>query len=59
MSHTLQLDIPDSIYEILTRTAHQIGKPPETVATQWLVAAVQQMADDPLELAYAECCPGI
>jgi hypothetical protein len=49
MSHTLHIDIPDRIFEILSRTARQIGKPPEAIASQWLVAAVQQLADDPLE----------
>jgi hypothetical protein len=49
MSHTLTIDIPDGIFEILSSTARQIGKPPEAVAAQWLIAAVQQLADDPLE----------
>ncbi len=49
MSHSLHIEIPDRIFEILSRTASQIGKPPEAVASQWLVAAVQQLADDPLE----------
>ncbi len=49
MSHTLHIDVPDPVFEILSRTARQLGKPPEVVATQWLVALIQQLADDPVE----------
>jgi hypothetical protein len=49
MGHTIQLDLPDSIYEALTQTARQTGQRPEAIATQWLIAAAHQFADDPLE----------
>jgi hypothetical protein len=49
MSHTLTLDIPDTVYEPLKKTAEQSGQAPEALAVQWLAAAIQHLVDDPLE----------
>ena len=49
MSHTLQITVPDTLYETLTKTAHQTGQPLEAVATKWLAVAAEQFAHDPLD----------
>ena len=49
MSHSLTLDLPEAVYEPLKKTAEQKGQSPETLAIQWLAAAVQGLPDDPLE----------
>ena len=49
MSHTLQLNVPDTLYESLIKTAQQTGQPVEAIATTWLVVAAEQFAHDPLE----------
>jgi hypothetical protein len=49
MSYTLTIEVPDSIYEPLQRTASQTGQSPEALITQWVSVAVKQFADDPLE----------
>ncbi|ARV59883.1 hypothetical protein BZZ01_15720 [Nostocales cyanobacterium HT-58-2] len=49
MNHTLMLEIPDNLYEPLIKVAARIGRTPEELAVDWLSAAVQQYADDPLE----------
>jgi hypothetical protein len=48
MSHTLTLDLPNEVYEPLSRKARQDGRKPEDVATEWLTAAVQRETADPL-----------
>lgn len=49
MSHTLQLEIPDDVYECLIETARQIGQSHEVLAVEWLVVATHSFAPDPLE----------
>ena len=49
MSHTLTIEVPDTIYKPLKRTAAQSGQSPEALVIQWLSLAVQQQTDDPLE----------
>ena len=49
MSHILNITVPDTVYETLTRTARQTGQPLEAVATKWLAAAAEQFAHDPLD----------
>lgn len=49
MSHTLQISVPDTLYETLTKTAHQMGQPLEVIATQWLAVAAEQFAHDTLD----------
>lgn len=49
MSHILNITVPDTLYETLTRTARQTGQPLEAVATKWLAAAAEQFAHDPLD----------
>ncbi|WP_129677581.1 hypothetical protein [Candidatus Chloroploca sp. Khr17] len=49
MSHTLQISVPDTLYETLTKTAQQTGQPLEAIATKWLTVAAEQFAHDPLD----------
>ncbi len=49
MAHTLQLEIPEDIYNLLATTSEQTGQPLEALAVQWLVQASEAYADDPLE----------
>lgn len=49
MGHSLTLEVPDTVYEPLAKTAEQKGQTPEELAVEWLATAVQQCADDPLE----------
>ena len=44
----LVLELPNDIYEILTRTAQQVHKTPEELAVEWLAAAAWTV-DDPVE----------
>ncbi len=49
MGHTLLLEVPESVYELLTKTAEQVGRSREALAAEWLVATVNRLAYDPLE----------
>lgn len=49
MSHTLQISVPDTLYETLTQTARQTGQPLEAIATRWLTVAAMHFANDPLD----------
>ena len=49
MGHVLLLELPEEIYQPLVKTAQQSGDTPEQVATNWLVAAIRQTWQDPLE----------
>lgn len=49
MSHTLTIEVPDTIYEPLQKTAAQNGQSPEALVTQWISIAVQRLTEDPLE----------
>jgi hypothetical protein len=49
MNHTLKLEIPENVYDSLVKVAARISRTPEELAVDWLSAAVQQYAHDPLE----------
>lgn len=49
MDHTLLLEVPDDLYKPLVKTAQQTGKSPEALATEWLLTAIRQIPDDPVE----------
>jgi hypothetical protein len=49
MGHTLTLDIPEDVYQLLVQKAEQTGQLPETVAVQLLTTVVQPQSTDPLE----------
>ena len=49
MGHTLTLDVPEDVYQVLIQQAEQTGQPPEAVAVRLLAMATQQRVDDPLE----------
>ena len=49
MSHILNIPVPDTLYEALTKTARETGQPLETIAATWLAAAATQFAHDPLD----------
>ena len=49
MEHTLLLKVPENVYDMLTRTAEQVGRPREALAVEWLVATINHLVYDPLE----------
>lgn len=49
MGHTLLLEVPENVYELLTKTAEQVGRPREALTAKWLVATINRLAYDPLE----------
>jgi hypothetical protein len=49
MGHTLTLEVPEDVYQGLIQQAEQTGQPPEAVAVQLLVTAIQRRGEDPLE----------
>lgn len=49
MEHTLLLKVPENVYEVLTKTAEQTGRPREALAVEWLLAAINRLVNDPLE----------
>jgi len=49
MGYTLMLEVPEDIYEPLVQTAKRTGRPPEELAVEWLVAAVRDAMNDPIE----------
>jgi hypothetical protein len=49
MGHTLLLEVPENVYELLTKTAEQVGRPCEALAVEWLIATINRLACDPLE----------
>lgn len=61
MTHTLKLEIPEEIYNLLEQRAEQTKQPLEELAIQWLAKASQDFADDPMEKfigAFATNVPG-
>lgn len=50
MGHTLQLNIPDDLYEILRGRAEQQGTTPEQVAEECLSRSAMPAEEDPLLL---------
>ena len=49
MGHTLILEVPEDMYESLTKTAKQTGWTPEELAVEWLVTAIRNAINDPVE----------
>ena len=49
MGPELTLNLPEDVYQGLIQQAEQTGQPPEAIAVQLLVAAIQHRGDDPLE----------
>lgn len=49
MSHTLEITIPDDLYQTLTQNAQQTGQPIEAIASKWLSVAAEKLVLDPLE----------
>jgi len=49
MGHTLILEVPEDIYEPLAKTAKQRGWTPEELAVEWLVTAIRNAINDPVE----------
>jgi hypothetical protein len=49
MSHTLTLDVPESVYRSLIQKAGEAGQPPEVLAVKLLATATHSEAGDPLE----------
>ena len=49
MTHTLVLNVPESVYEPLAQTAERAGATPEQLAVEWLAAASKLAQPDPVE----------
>ncbi len=49
MGHTLTLQVPNDVYEPLVETAKQRGSTPEELAVEWLVTAIHNAMNDPVE----------
>lgn len=49
MSHTLTLNVPESVYRSLIQKADAAGQLPEALAVQLLTTATHPEAGDPLE----------
>ncbi|HAO21896.1 MAG TPA: hypothetical protein DCQ37_16375 [Desulfobacteraceae bacterium] len=48
MMHTLMLEVPENLYEPLSKSAQQTGLTIEELALKWLMSAVSPI-NDPLE----------
>jgi len=48
MGHTLQLNIPDDVYEVLRSRAEQQGTTLEQVAEEYLSRSAMPLEEDPL-----------
>lgn len=49
MSHTLTLNVPESVYRSLIQKADEAGQAPEVLAVQLLTTATHAESGDPLE----------
>jgi len=49
MSHVLQLELPEDIYEPLVKNARQQGRSPEETAIEYLKSILVKFEDDPIE----------
>jgi hypothetical protein len=49
MEHTLLLKVPENVYDVLTTTAEQVGRPREVLAVEWLAITIDHLVHDPLE----------
>jgi len=49
MGHTLILEVPEKVYDLLRKSAVHIGQPPEILAATLLAEAAERLENDPLE----------
>ena len=49
MGRKLILNVPQKVYEALSKSANKSKQTPEELAVRWLETVVQQIEDDPLE----------
>ena len=49
MERKLVLEVSEDVYEPLARTAKERGSSPEELAVEWLVTAIRNAMDDPVE----------
>ena len=49
MGHTLTLEVPEEVYDLLRKSAAHIGQVPEALAVQLLAEATRRLENDPLE----------
>lgn len=49
MGHTLLVEVPEDVYELLRKSAEHAGQSPEALAAQWLATATRSVANDPVE----------
>jgi len=49
MGHTITIDIPENVYEPLTKMASYAGRTPEDLALEWIANASQLTVIDPVE----------
>ena len=48
MGRAITIEVPDDVYEPLSRVAIEEGRRPEEVASDWLRLTAQREVDDPL-----------
>jgi hypothetical protein len=48
MARAITIEVPDEVYEPLSRTATREGRRPEEVASDWLRLTAERESDDPL-----------
>ncbi len=49
MEHTLTLEVPEKVYNLLRKSAEHIGQIPEVLAAKLLAEAAERLENDPLE----------
>ena len=49
MGHTLTLEVPAEVYDLLKKSAEHIGQLPEVLAAKLLAEAAERLENDPLE----------
>ena len=49
MGHTLTLEVPEKVYDLLSKSAAHVGQLPEVLAAKLLTEAAERLEDDPLE----------
>jgi hypothetical protein len=49
MAHTVQIEVPEEIYDSLLKESKQTGQPPEEVIVEWLSKAAHDIDSDPVE----------
>jgi hypothetical protein len=49
MGHTIVIDLPEEVFELLVKSADRTGLTPEEIAVHWLLSAARRSSEDPVE----------